>query len=677
MGKTFTLPKMHEQKTQTVTALADGGLNLADTARHIADSESPDMCNFWRHEGQLRLRPGLRKMIEHDFGRVISVYPNDGRRVLLRKVIKNGETVEQKYGIYIVTQKAVLCFDGSAVERIPSALRFEDDGWVSDYADYNFEKCVFVPSGSDNDSGFTDDGVTWTVKGEKVYIVGSNYFLEVSPQIIVYEMPVRVPHITAACIVKDVDPYVPVLYEDCKPDGTGTKVEPRNIISNTNIQKFTTDASTNVYKLCDDNIDNAYVRVIYTTNGGSVYDFSFQPDVSLTKNNSLMAALNRKKGTITFTANLIDASAYGMKNNLVVTYTKTAYTENPVCSSSIGIWYDGGTQNAAGYSRVFLSGFSKTPNRIYYSAANDPTYFPEDAYIEIGEPADPITAFGIQYDVLAVFKKNSIYSLSYSNTADSANFTIKMVHSSIGCDMPATLRLASNALVWASSAGGVYALQSTTIKDERAVRLVSKKINSKLLSLDPDDLQTASAVCDGSSYFLLAGRSAFIMNYEQLHFKSGQGAEGIAWFVWSLPEKLTGVFRYGSNFAASSAEDGTVYLFDDNAGDDCGRFFDAYWYSKSLDFGAPETLKRLYRFILTVGCKEPIQLEIRFADSAGDTRRMVSVDGSGSFEKTLGFSPAAAWSRFASIGVRRAKSSLAPFSIIEYTAMAALGATAG
>lgn len=673
MGKTFTIPKMQQQKTLTVTALTDGGLNLADRARHIEDTESPDMCNFWRRDGQLRLRPGLRKMIEHGFGPVVNVYPSDGRMILLRKFIKNGETIEQKYGIYIVTQKAVLCYDGSSVERIPNSLSYKD-GWVSDYKDYNLEKCVFVPSGSDNESSFSENDVTWTIKGEKVYLVGSNNFLVISPQVIVYEMPTGTPHITAACIANSVDAYVPVLYKDCKADGTGTKVEPRNIISGRSIQEFTTDSLSTVYKLCDDNIDNAFVSVIYNAGGGSLYNFSFRPNITLTKQNNVMASLNRAAGTITFTSVLVDASTLGLKNNLVVTYTKTAYDENPVCCSSIGIWYDGGTQTAAGYSRVFISGYTKTPNRIYYSAANDPTYFPEDAYIEIGEPADPITAFGIQYDVLAVFKKNSIYSLSYSNNTNSATFTIKEVNSSIGCDMPATLRLASNALIWASSTGGVYALQSTTIKDERAVRLVSKNVNSKLLSLDAQDLQTASAVCDGTSYFLLAGRYAFIMNYELMHFKSGQDAEGIAWFVWSFPEKLSGVFRYGSNFAASSYADGTVYLFDDNAGDDCGSFIDAYWYSKSLDFGAPEMLKRLYRFMLTIGCDSPVQLEICFADSGGKTRRKIIVDDSNSWEKTLCFSPAAAWSASASIGIRRAEQSTAPFSIIEYTAMAVCGA---
>lgn len=664
---------MEETKPLTVTALADGGLNLADRARHIDDTESPDMLNFWRHDGQLRLRPGLRKEIEHGFGTVIDVYPKDGRSLLLRSVVKNGETVEEKYGIYIVTQKAVLCYDGSEVERVPASLSY-NDGWVSAYTDYDFEKCVFIPSGSANNSTFTEDSLTWAAKGETVYIVGSGYFLVISPQVVVYEKPTATPHITAACLIGDVNPYVPVLYIDCAADGSGTEVDEHNIISSRCTQKFTTDATSTVYNLCDDNLDDAYVSVIYNTGGGSVYNFSFDAGITLTKQGSIMATLDRAAGTITFTCALADASALSIKSNLVVTYGKSAYTDIPVRCCSIGIWYDGGTQTAAGYSRMFLSGFEAVPNRIYYSAANDPTYFAENSYIEVGAPADPITAFGIQYDVLAVFKKSSVYSLSYSNTTDSANFTIKEVHSTIGCDMPATLRLASNALIWGSSGGGIYALQSTTIKDERAVRLVSKNVNSKLLAFSTEDLQAASAICDGTSYFLLVGSSAFIMNYELLHFKSGQSPEGIAWFIWELPEKLFGVFRYGSRFAASSADDGTVYLFDDDAGDDCGSFFNARWYSKCFDFGAPERLKRLYRFMLTVGCDSPVQLEICFNDSAGQTRQTVIVDGSDTWEKSLAFSPAAAWSQNASIGIKRVDRTLAPFSIIEFTAKAVCGA---
>ena len=306
------------------------------------------------------------------------------------------------------------------------------------------------------------------------------------------------------------------------------------------IEKFTTDSSSTVYKLCDENIDDSLCTVIYYTAGGSVYNFSYEADFVLAVQGDTEAVLDRGAGTITFTKPLIDAKSAGIKNNLVVTYSKTIEQRIPAQYCGLGTWFEDGDQSANGSSCLFLSGDEEMPNRIYYSASPDPTFFTWDSYIDIGVPADPVTAFGIQYDILAVFKERSLYSISYSSGEKSAGFSVKNVNASVGCDMPATVKLIPNALVWGNSAGGIYALQSTTIKDERAVKLVSQKINPKLLSLPAEDLQAASAACDGISYFLLAGDNVFILNYELLQFKNCCTPKGIAWYIWKLPKVLFG-----------------------------------------------------------------------------------------------------------------------------------------
>lgn len=673
---------MEEPKPIAVTARADGGLNLSDTARHIGANESPDMENLWRHDGVLRLRPGLRKLVEQGFGRIIDVYPRDGHSLLIRKILQDGETIEEKRGIYIAAQKGVLCYDGETIEQIADTLTY-DNGWKSGFNDYNFDQCVFVPSGSANQSSFSDGDSTWAVNGDTVYLIGCGIFLLISPQVVVYENPTAVPHITAASLSKSIEPYIPTLFEDCDTDGTGTKVEEHNILTGECIQKFTTKNTVSAYKLFDKDIDNTAVSAVYSDGTGSTYYFNFGKDCIITLAGDMIAQLDRSAGVLHFSKMLVSAKTFEIKNNLVVSYSKAVYECSPLNSCSIGIWYDGGTQTAAGYSRMFLSGFEGAPNRIYYSSANNPAYFAQSDFIEVGTPADPITAFGIQYDILAVFKKSSIYSLSYSGSSDTANFTIKEINSSVGCDMPATLRLCSNVLIWGSSAGGIYALQSTSIKDERAVRLVSKNINPMLFAIDQKKLQGASAVCDGTDYFLLVENSAFVLNYELMHFSSGDNPEGIAWFYWSLPQKFSGVFRYGSQFAVSDS-DGTVFLLDNAAAEDCGDFFGAHWYSKSFDFDIPDKFKKLYRFMLTIGCNETVKLEICYGDDSYENSQTVTVGGTGeredagvgegAKEKALAFSPSVPWSRNASIGIKRVEGQMTPFSFIEFTLNAVCGA---
>lgn len=671
MALNKTTPRLKSEGMVTLFSAADGGINLSENARSIKDNESPDMLNFWLHGGQLRLRPGLNTFIEHGFGTIIKVFPDDGSRLLLRRVIKNGETIEERYGIYIVTQNAVLSYDGSNLEQVPDSMIYSDD-WVKNYSSRSFDNCVIIPSGSESSNTISTDSETWTAKGEAVYIIGSGYFLAVSPNVISYEHPFGTPHLTAASVVSDINPYVPVLYDNCTPEGAGTKVGGRNILSKKRIQKFTTNSTSIVYRLCESGIDNDTLTAVYHAELGSVYTFNFPKDYGISFQNGIAASLDRAAGTIELTAPLADAKSLGLTNNFEVTYSKT-YEKVPVKDCSIGTWYDGGAQSSAGSGRIFLSGDESAPNRIYFSSRNDPTYFAQDDYIDIGAAADPITAFGIQYDILAVFKKNSIYSLQYSDSESFPTFVTKIVNAGTGCDMPGTLRLLSNMLVWANSKSGVFSLLSTTVRDERAVRMLSQNVNARLLSVDQEVLKSAAAVCDETSYLLIAGDTAFIFNYDNLQFSGTKKPENAPWFIWTLPQKLNLVFRYGNNFAGTCERNGTIFIFDENAALDDGRFFDACWLSKSFDFKAPDRLKKLYNFSVSFGSETPCKLELVYRDSAGEVKHNIIADG-GDFYKTLSVNPNAAWSYCSSFGIRRTEGDNAAFCIFDYTARAVCGA---
>lgn len=667
----FKMPEMKTENPIVVKSTVDGGINLSADARVISDNESPNMLNFWLKLGNLRLRPGISKLVEQPYGRIVQVYPKDGNGILLRRTVKNETVTEEKYGIYIVTENAVLSYDGQSVERIADTLLF-DGGWIKQYADRQFESCVIISSGSEKTSAVSAGGDDWTTKGETIYIIGSGYFLEVSPKMICYEKPTGVAHIAAACTVSDANPYVPVLYEDCTPDGVGEKVDERNMLSPKRIMKFTTGGTDFVYKLCEQNIDNVSVSATYFDQLGSIYTFDFPKDYEISIRNGNTASLDRKNGTITFSTTLVDAKALKLKNNLVVTYCKT-YDDVPVKNCHIGTWYDGGTQTGTGCGRIFLSGNTDVPNRIYYSALNNPTYFAESAYIDIGANADPITAFGIQYDILAVFKRNSIYSLQYTNKGDSPSITAKMVNAKTGCDMPKTLLMISNMLVWANSAGGVFALLSTTVRDERAVRLLSQNINQSLLSLPRESLQNAAAVIDENSYYLAVDDTVFVMNYERLVFSNDKRPQNAPWFIWKLPQKLSLIMRIGRNLVGASQDDGILYIFDENAADDSGKFFEAWWHSKEFDYNDLNVLKKLCRFSFTIGSKEPLGFEISFCDAKGESCHKVYVDST-DYYKFVRFNPNSVWSCCNSFCLKRLEGDKTPFCLCGFSAEAVTGA---
>lgn len=142
---------------------------------------------------------------------------------------------------------------------------------------------------------------------------------------------------------------------------------------------------------------------------------------------------------------------------------------------------------ANGNSRLFMGGGGAS--KIFYSESYDATYFPENNWILIGSTEDDVTAFGLQYNVLLVFKPKEIYSLySYQTTASMVTtdeqekigveaFSSTIVNSRVGCDVPHSMQLVNNQLTWMNSNEGICTLVSTSISDERNVRVISRNIN--------------------------------------------------------------------------------------------------------------------------------------------------------------------------------------------------------
>lgn len=660
MSGNRTMPLMAEEKSLTETAVPEGGLNLSLQSDHIGDNESPDMLNMWWRDGMLKLRPGLQKKIEHSYGTVIDIYPRDGQSLLLRKVTNSGALAEEKYGFYIATKNTVLSYDGENLERIPNAMTY-NGSWVSSYPDYNFEKCVFIPSGNEQNSAEISENLSWAATGDVVYLIGDGYFLKIAPQVVVYDYPMNKANVTAACFIGPVNPYVPVIETDCNSSGEGTKAEERNLLTPFCIQKFTTNATDKVYHLNDTEIDNALVTVVYTV-GSSIYKFSFDKDYVICSQVSVVATLDREQGTITFSKVLIDAASSGVKNNLTVTYGKTIFSEIPVSCCMFGTWFD---------SCLFLSGYDKKQNRVYYSAANDPLYFKESAYMDIENPSKPVTAFGIQSNNLVIFKCNGLYTID--STSDEADYTYKEVNSTIGCDMPKTVNLAGNILVWANTSGGVFALKTTSTKSEWEVRLLSQNINSNLLCNDILNMQKANAVADGTHYYLLIGENLYILDYSSMYLSSVTEKLNITWHLWSIPFEVNNLFFLNSKLAASSLDDGCIYIFNEEKADDGGVFFEAYWFSRNIDFGAAHKLKKLYRSIITLDFDGILKIQSCCRDSSGQSRKTFIIERASEGEKTITYNTPSAWSRISSVGIRRCKGDLNSFSIKGFTALAACG----
>ncbi len=188
-----------------------------------------------------------------------------------------------------------------------------------------------------------------------------------------------------------------------------------------------------------------------------------------------------------------------------------------------GTWYGGDRSSEAGGTRLFLGG----GHYVMWSALNNPLYFPETAYASLGDPDEALTAFGKQGEWLLLFKEHSLYAAEYvrsdtvtvedvesgavTDTTATAVFPITPIHTEIGCDLPDTLALLGNRLVWACADGTVYTLSTSGKLSQRTVMPISEPIRPLLRKRKP--AVVAGTAIDGE-YLLLWDNALFLATDE-------------------------------------------------------------------------------------------------------------------------------------------------------------------
>jgi len=169
---------------------------------------------------------------------------------------------------------------------------------------------------------------------------------------------------------------------------------------------------------------------------------------------------------------------------------------------------------------IVMAGAGAQPDAYFWNGSHtamDPGYFPESYYNLVGDSLEAVTGFGQQAGALVVFKEHSVgrCQMGTQTIGDRAYLTLDYtpVNAVLGCDLPWTIRLVENNLVWCSTYAGVCRLEETTPALENQVRCISRNV----LGCDarPGLLQAvraAETVCaleDGERYWICAGGQAF------------------------------------------------------------------------------------------------------------------------------------------------------------------------
>ena len=295
---------------------------------------------------------------------------------------------------------------------------------------------------------------------------------------------------------------IPVTLIGGNPAGGGTSYYALNLLSPGFTEQFLGTVGTTEYHLSYTDLDNTEVKAEVLQNDGTWNTLVENTDFTV----------NRETGVVTFTVAPGESPVTGEDNVKITAYKTVEGYADRVNKCSIGTLY-----GASGdLNRLFVSGNpdDEYVNYQWYSAANDPTYFPDTNYQLIGTAKSAIVGYSVISSYLAVFKdkqevEQNIVLVSSSTIKDEVTFaTQTTLHGSPSICSDAHGYLAGEPIFLTSL--GVYALTSQDITGRELTNLRSFFLNGKLL--DETDLDKAYAFVYKDFYILAVNGVLYILD---------------------------------------------------------------------------------------------------------------------------------------------------------------------
>lgn len=345
-----------------------------------------------------------------------------------------------------------------------------------------------------------------------------------------------------------------------------------------------------------------------------------------------------EQGTVTF-AVAPPVQDPPVNNTVQITYAKA----NPDAYNSVMDCRYACVYGGSGGAVTVLAGCEAQPNAYFWNGNHihmDPGYFPFQHYNLAGDNLEKVTGFGKQAGYLVVFKEHAVGRCLMDTTAIDGRAYLTLdytpVNGAIGCDLPWTIRLVENNLVWCSTYGGVYTLKDTTAALENQVEGISRNVNGcdsrpGLL----EDVRTAETVCaldDGDRYWVAAGDHAYVWDYVLSSDRKP------SWFYFTgIPavcffrgDSLSQGDEGGTPFTGARRiyhldGQGRISRFVRNFRDYGGAIEKVYRFA-AQDFGGYDRLKNVHRVILTTRSDTDSVLRIWYGTDHEERRELTPIE---------------------------------------------------
>ena len=323
-------------------------------------------------------------------------------------------------------------------------------------------------------------------------------------------------------------------------------------------------------------------------------------------------------------------------NTVRVTYTwpNADYTAayNSIMDCPYAIVF-GGNQNIC----MVVGGCTAQPNAFFWNGNNvamDVGYWPMQQYNLGGDTEDAITGFGRQQGHLVVFKNHSVgkVSMELTDLNDTQNTTARVyiemdytqINSRIGCDLPWTIQLIDNNLVFCNTDQGVHFVKDSSSAYENNIVCISTKVNGDNgrtgLLKRVRDASLVTSFDDEKRYWLIADGKVFCWDYELSDEKNP------SWFY------LTGI-----NASAMFRDVATIYHIDDRARivvfdasyADFEQPFERRYQFATQYMGTYDRLKTVTSTIFTLRADTDFKIEVTYKTDYEERKDLTNIEFQG------------------------------------------------
>ena len=264
---------------------------------------------------------------------------------------------------------------------------------------------------------------------------------------------------------------------------------------------------------------------------------------------------------------------------------------------------------------ILLAGCPAQSNAVFWNSndqyAMDPSYFPMTYYNLCGDSEEVVTGFGKQYNDLILFKNYSVGKLVFDVQAvderDSISFTYQRINSKIGCDLPWSIQLVENNLVFCNTSRGVHYVASSSAAYENNIICISDKVNGDGATGLLHDIRNASVVTstdDNERYWLCAGDHVYLWDY---HVST---AGDPSWFFFT---DVAGIayLHDASNRLYHLDASGRVTVFE-RVFTDYGEAISKLYTFPTQYFGSYDRLKDVLYLLVTVRSDTDTEIKLRY-----------------------------------------------------------------